>query len=179
LIRQKIPAGIAGKKTGDLMTNGTGKYTLFIFVFALFYMLTSCNSNVVFTDSRKMGESTWNLMEPASFNVEIQDTLKSNNVYFTIRTGSDYPFRNIWLFIRTISPDGKVIGDTIQYFLMDEKGKRLGKGFGDIREINLPYKSNVYFPRKGSYKFSVQHGMRTEDLKGIYDFGLRVEKTTR
>ncbi|MGE5418669.1 MAG: gliding motility lipoprotein GldH, partial [Chloroflexota bacterium] len=70
----------------------------------------------------------------------------------------------------------RIIGDTLQYFLLDEQGKRYGKGFGDIRELNLPYKSNVYFPVKGNYRFTVQHGMREEDLKGVYDFGIRVEK---
>jgi len=161
------------------MTKRINKYSLFIFLIPLSNLLISCDSNVVFSDSKAMDKNTWNLMNSATFNVNIQDTINSNNVHFTIRTGSDYPFRNIWLFIRTISPDGKLIGDTIQYFLMDEKGKRLGKGFGDIREVNLPYKSNVYFPAKGAYRFTVQHGMRTEDLKGIYDFGLRVEKITR
>lgn len=174
-----MPESITGKKTGDLMTKGINKYLLSIFLIALFELLTSCDSSVVFSDSKPMQKSTWNLMDPASFNVKIQDTLISNNIYFTIRTGSDYPFRNIWLFIRTISPEGKVIGDTVQYFLMDEKGKRLGKGFGDIREINLPYKSNVYFPSKGDYRFTVQHGMRAEDLKGVYDFGLRIEKINK
>ncbi len=158
------------------MTKGPDRYPLFILIIILFVLLTSCDSNFVYSDSKDMDKSIWNLMDAADFNVKIQDTLKSNNVYFTIRTGSDYPFRNIWLFIRTISPDGKVIGDTIQYYLMDEKGKRLGKGFGDIREVSLPYKSNVYFPSGGEYRFTVRHGMRTEDLKGVYDFGLRVEK---
>ena len=174
-----MPVSITGEKTGDLMTKGINKYLLFISLIVLFEMLFSCDSNVVFSDSKSMQKSTWNLMDPASFGVKIQDTLTSDNIYFTIRTGSDYPFRNIWLFIRTISPEGKVIGDTVQYFLMNEKGKRLGKGFGDIREINLPYKSNVYFPSTGTYKFTVQHGMRTEDLKGVYDFGLRVEKINK
>ena len=39
-----------------------------------------------------------------------------------------------------------------------------------------PYKSNVYFPRNGTYKFKIQHGMRVEDLKGIYDIGMKIEK---
>jgi gliding motility-associated lipoprotein GldH len=29
---------------------------------------------------------------------------------------------------------------------------------------------------KGSYEFKIQHGMRVENLKGVYDFGLRIEK---
>jgi gliding motility-associated lipoprotein GldH len=115
-------------------------------------------------------------MDIPVFLVPISDTLNSNNVLFTIRNGSSFPFRNIYLFVTTTSPDGKKITDTLQYNLADEKGKWFGKGFGDIHELKLPYKSNVYFPLKGTYEFRIQHGMRVENLKGVYDFGLRIEK---
>jgi gliding motility-associated lipoprotein GldH len=142
-------------------------------------LLASCHSNIVYTDSKVMRKNIWNLMDVASFKVPVTDTLSSNKVMFTIRTGSAYPFRNIYLFVTTISPAGKSITDTLQYNLADEKGKWYGKGFGDIHELNLPYKSNVYFPLKGIYQFTIQHGMRTEDLKGVYDLGLRIEKVRK
>ena len=157
------------------MITGINKYSFSLLLISLI-LLSSCNSNVVFTESKVMNKNTWNLLNISSFKVPITDTLKSNNVIFTIRTGSSYPFRNIYLFVTTTSPDGKSITDTLQYNLADEKGKWLGKGFGDIHELNLPYKSNIYFPVKGIYQFNIQHGMRIEDLKGVYDVGLRVEK---
>jgi len=137
-------------------------------------LLPSCESDVVFSDSRAMTGNVWKLMDIPDFKFSVTDTLTSNNVLFTIRTGSSYPFRNIFLFVTTTSPDGKSITDTLQYNLSDEKGKSYGKGFGDIHELNLPYKSNVYFPAKGTYQVKIQHGMRIEDLKGVYDFGLRI-----
>jgi gliding motility-associated lipoprotein GldH len=174
--KRKIQRNLTiGRKTEGLMTKRTSRLLFSCLLAALLYQLTSCNSNVVFTDFKVMDNSTWDLLDPASFAVQVDDTLHSNKVFFTIRTGSDYPFRNIWLFVTTASPEGKVIGDTLQYYLIDDKGKRFGKGFGDIREVSLPYKSNVYFPLKGTYRFTVQHGMRTGELKGIYDVGLRVE----
>jgi gliding motility-associated lipoprotein GldH len=104
------------------------------------------------------------------------DTVSKTNVSFTIRTGSDYPFRNIFLFVTASSPDGKSITDTLEYELADEKGNWFGKGSGDVHELNLPYRSNVFFPLKGNYVFKIQHGMRTVDLKGVYDIGVRIEK---
>jgi gliding motility-associated lipoprotein GldH len=139
-------------------------------------LLLSCN-NVVYTDSIQMPGKKWELMNIPSFSVPVDDTLNSHDVIFTIRTGSAYPFRNIYLFVQTTSPDGKFITDTLEYSLADEKGNWFGKGFGDIHELNLPYKSNVYFPVKGTYQFNIQHGMRIEDLNGVYDFGLRIKKT--
>jgi gliding motility-associated lipoprotein GldH len=126
-----------------------------------------------------MPDETWKLTNIPTFKVPITDTINSNNVIFFIRNGSSYPFRNIYLFVITTSPDGKQITDTLQYNLANEKGTWYGKGFGDVHELNLPYKSNVYFPKKGIYDFKIQHGMRDENLKGIYDFGLRIEKVKK
>jgi len=148
----------------------------FIFVLTFLLLLLSCNSNIVYTNSQVMAEDTWKLMDIPAFKVPITDTLNSNNVIFTIRSGSSFPFRNIYLFVTTTSPDGKKITDTLQYNLADQKGKWYGKGFGDVHELILPYKSNVSFPLKGIYEFKIQHGMRIENLKGVYDFGLRIEK---
>ncbi|MDO9339716.1 MAG: gliding motility lipoprotein GldH [Bacteroidales bacterium] len=160
------------------MIKGINRYS-FVLILTSLVLLSSCNSNVVYTDSLEMPERTWKLLDIPAFKIPVTDTLNSNNVFFTIRTGSSYPFRNIYLFVTTTSPDGKSITDTLQYNLADEKGKWYGKGFGDIHELNLPYKTNVYFPVKGSYQFKIQHGMRVEDLKGVYDFGLRIEKISK
>ncbi len=160
------------------MIKGINRYS-FVLILTSLVLLSSCNSNVVFTDSLEMPGRTWKLLDITAFKIPVTDTLNSNNVFFTIRTGSSYPFRNIYLFVTTTSPDGKSITDTLQYNLADEKGKWYGKGFGDIHELNLPYKTNVYFPLKGSYQFKIQHGMRVEDLKGVYDFGLRLEKISK
>jgi gliding motility-associated lipoprotein GldH len=160
------------------MTKRNNRYS-FILILTSSLLWLSCNKNVVYTDSVPMPAKKWELMTIPSFRVAIDDTLNSNNVIFTIRTGSSYPFRNIYLFVQTKSPDGKLITDTLQYFLADEKGNWYGRGFGDIHELNLPYKSNVYFPVKGTYQFSIRHGMRIEDLNGVYDFGLRIEKTAK
>ncbi len=139
----------------------------------------SCGRKVVYTDTHEMPDRTWSLMDVPEFQVPVTDTVTKENVLFTIRTGSSYPYRNIYLFVSTSSPDGRKITDTLQYNLADDKGKWYGKGLGDIHELSLPYKSNVFFPVKGTYIFRIQHGMRIEDLKGVYDVGLRIEKVSK
>lgn len=160
------------------MIKGIPRFSLLIILTSLL-LLESCNSKVVYTESLAMPGKIWALMNTPTFRMPVIDTINSNNVFFTIRTGSSYPFRNIYLFVTATSPNGKAITDTLQYNLADEKGKWYGKGFGDIHELNLPYKSNVFFPVKGTYQFKIQHGMRIENLKGVYDLGLRVEKISK
>jgi gliding motility-associated lipoprotein GldH len=160
------------------MIKELSSYTL-VLLLTFLLLFASCRSNVVYTDSKVMPEKTWKLFNIPTFKMAVTDTINGNNVFFTIRTGTSYPFRNIYLFVTTTSPNGKNLTDTLQYYLTDEKGNWYGKGFGDIHELKLPFKTNVYFPLKGTYQFKIQHGMRVEDLKGVYDFGVRVEKINK
>jgi len=146
---------------------------------AVILFLASCGRDVVYTDTVPMKDKTWELDNIPDFNVRINDTSQLNDISFTIRTGSSYPFRNLYLFVSAYSPDGRTVSDTIEYKLADEKGNWFGKGFGDIHELSLPYRSNVYFPVKGSYRFKIRHGMRIGSLTGVYDFGLRIVKTEK
>jgi gliding motility-associated lipoprotein GldH len=160
------------------MVNGRNRLPILIVITAAL-ALTSCRDNVVFNNAQDMPGKIWSLSNVPVFRVTVDDTLHSNNISFSIRTGSSYPFRNIYLFVTTISPLGAVMTDTLQYNLADEKGRRYGKGFGDIRELTLPFRLNVFFPVKGIYTVKVQHGMRLQDLNGVYDFGMRVDRISK
>ena len=157
------------------MRRKTTNSIFFISVLAILALNCTRSKNVIFTDSAVMPNATWSLSDNPDFRIIVNDSTTRTNIFFNIRTGSKYPFRNIWLFV-----NGKTsITDTLQYDLADEKGSWYGEGFGDIHELKLPYRQNVFFPAKGTYHFKIQHGMRAEDLTGVYDIGIRVEKTGR
>lgn len=160
------------------MAKGLNRYP-FLLCVIISLILTACHSRTIFTDSVPMPGHQWTLENTAVFTPAITDTLKSTNIYFNIRTGSSYPYRNIFLFVSTTSPAGKTITDTLQYMLADEKGKWYGNGTGGVHELRLPFKAGVYFPVKGTYTFRICHGMRSETLKGVYDFGLRIENSIK
>jgi gliding motility-associated lipoprotein GldH len=151
----------------------------FLLITLIALYCTGCRNNVTFTDSTAYRSETWNIENVTEFNPEISDTATIQNIFFNIRTGSAYPFRNIWLFVNTVSPSGKSLTDTLQYLLADEKGKWYGRGIGDVKELNLPFRSGVWFPEKGVYHFKIRHGMRVENLKGVYDLGLRIESAKK
>ncbi len=146
-----------------------------VLILLLLLVAASCGKDTLFTGSSVMPGNIWRVAGISSFSFQVDDTLGNNDILFTLRTSSSYPFRNIYLFVTTTAPDGKIMTDTLEYDLADEKGNRYGKGFGDVRELVLPYRTNVFFPVSGTYTVDIQHGMRMEDLRGVYDIGLRVE----
>ncbi len=140
-------------------------------------LLFSCDSNGVFEDYKTIGETGWNKDSLVVFPVMLDSTSEDFNLYINIRNNGNYPNSNIWLFVEIQSPDGEILSDTIEYTLADNRGRWLGSGIGDLFDNQFLYKRNVYFPLEGEYKFVIQHGMRTSNLRGIQDIGFRIEKT--
>lgn len=147
-------------------------------LFALIFILcaVSCRSDIIFTDSVVIPEKKWTIDNIITFEVPVTDTLSRAEITFPIRTGSEYPFRNLYLFISASSPNGIIIADTIEYQLANGNGEWYGRGAGDIHELELPFRKNIYFPNTGNYSFRIQHGMRNLELSGVYDIGIRVTK---
>ena len=142
-------------------------------------LLSSCGGKAIFADTYEIKSGVWELSDVANFTFGNSDSLVTTDVEFLIRTGPDYPYRNIYLFVTSSSPDGKSMTDTLEYYLSDEKGNRYGKGTGGLFELRLPYKSNVFFPEKGNYFFSIRHGMRIMDLSDVYDIGIRITEAEK
>ncbi|MDX9928481.1 MAG: gliding motility lipoprotein GldH [Bacteroidales bacterium] len=157
------------------MATGTGTIKLTL-ILALVAFLVSCRQNITFTGQVNFGPEGWSKNAPARFTTEITDTTSASSVKIILRTGSDYPFRNIYLFVTTHAPGGFTMTDTLEYMIADAKGNRYGKGTGDIRELRLNYRTNVFFPASGLFVFEIEQAMRTEPLKGVYDIGLRIER---
>ncbi len=149
---------------------------LIIAFFITSSILVSCNPGNIYTESEKIPGYTWNTGNIITFMAPIADTTNACDINLVIRTSKSYPYRNIFLFVKTSSPAGYSIKDTVEYFLADEKGNWYGSGLGDINDLSVPFKTNVIFPENGTYVFNIQHGMREPDLNGVTDIGIRIIK---
>jgi len=135
-----------------------------------------CDPNRVYEDFTEIPLHVWDVDNKPVFRIFISDTVASHNIYINIRNGFGYSYSNLYIFLTTTSPTGQWTCDTIDCILADKRGKWFGSGWGDIHELQLPYKQNIRFPVSGYYSFMFEQAMRTEHLKEIYDIGLRIEK---
>lgn len=145
-----------------------------VLLFVLFF--SSCDKNRIFDDYKGIPDNNWSSSNVIKFEVDIADIETPTNFYINVRNADGYPFNNLFLFIKTTFPDGKMSNDTLECILADENGKWLGSGMGDIYDNQIPFKKNVRFPTAGKYTFEIQHGMRTDIIPLIMDIGLRIEK---
>jgi gliding motility-associated lipoprotein GldH len=142
----------------------------------LLLLLFSCDQNLVFEDYKNMPQTKWNASEVAKFNVPLAEKNIPYNFYINVRVQNDYGFANLFLFMKTLYPSGKISIDTVECFLADVDGRWLGNRSGNSIDNRILLRSKMKFEETGQYSFEFEQAMRDTVLAGIEDFGIRIEK---
>ncbi|MGY5355210.1 gliding motility lipoprotein GldH [Wenyingzhuangia sp. IMCC45467] len=153
-------------------------------IYLIFFIsCISCDANKEYDSYQSMKNGLWNLEEPVIFEVDIEDTKSQQNVFLNVRTDSQYQYRNLYVISKMILPNGAILQDTLEYEMADAFGNSLGDGMTDVKENKLYYLEKYRFTKKGTYTFEFYQAMRKrgeieglQELKGVTDVGLRIEK---
>jgi gliding motility-associated lipoprotein GldH len=86
-----------------------------------------------------------------------------------------YDYQNLWLLCEEVQPDGASLKDTVECMLADDFGKWNGNGF-TLFQNQFVLRNHYIFPDTGKYTVGIRHGMRNDNLRGIEDIGLFIEK---
>jgi len=139
--------------------------------------LSACDRDLLFEENLKIADSEWHRDEKAKFQFEVEDTLATYDLYLNIRHGGEYPYKNLYLFTETHSPNGLMAKDTAQMIFADMEGRWMGKGIGGIYDYQFKFKEKIEFPVKGEYEVEIEQGMRDEVVPQLTDIGIRIERS--
>ncbi|SRR5690554_2508329 len=146
-------------------------------------LLTSCDKQMVY-DQYVSYPNQWERDSIAGFEFVAPDTTQTYQLFINLRNTSDYPYNNLFLITRLTFPNGRVLGDTLEYRMAAPSGQWLGTGFGEVKENKLWYKENFRFSEEGTYRMEIQQAMRKggstrslDTLKGVTEVGFRIENT--
>lgn len=148
------------------------------------FLAMACNNDAVYDQFKSLPNAEWHKDSIVNFKFNPLDTISRNNLFINLRNNNDYQYSNLFLIVAIDFPNNTSIKDTLEYEMTTKEGAFLGEGLTDLKENKLEYKTNVIFPVTGEYNINVQQAMRKsgvvlgiENLKGITDIGLRIEKT--
>ena len=150
---------------------------VFLSLGIILFFISSCNKNVVFSQYQNFEENDWYVKNKVKFEMEITDAQSLHDVSVMVRHADAYPYSNLFMFLTTQYPDGKITTDTLECILANGKGEWLGNGAGDIFDITIPLKKSVRFPLAGKYSFTFEQAMRTDPLPLIMDLGFEIKKS--
>lgn len=144
-------------------------------------ILCSCSNNIIYSHFQSFPINGWDKDTAINFNFSIEDTIQPCDILLYVRHTQAYPYQNMWLFIdkqMINNSDTILLGkDTIEFYLADERGRWLGNGYGNIKEMPVLYEQKTLFPNSGQYSITISQGMRENVLKGVSDIGLKIEKS--
>ena len=86
-------------------------------------VLVACDRNMVYEDIRDVPSKHWQSSDTLVFKIPVSDTVSVQNIVFTIRNSSSYHYANLFLFVKTTSPKGAEVQDTLEVPLADEHGR--------------------------------------------------------
>lgn len=143
----------------------------------LFFIVSSCDSNSVFEGKKDFTDRYWVFDNPAEFEFEINETDKTYNLLFNIRSTAKYPYQNIYLQYYLEDSTGRLLSKDLKNIqLFDSKtGLPFGKGLGDLYDIKKIFLEQYSFSNNGKYKLRIDQFMRQDSLAEIMSVGLRVE----
>jgi len=145
--------------------------------------LTSCVEPAVFHADVPVPEGRWDRTFKPSFSFEITDTVNKHDVFIDLRHTGEYPFSDLFLFVELAGPGGRAARDTVECILADPSGQWFGKGLGSIfadrYRPKVLYKLGNRFPANGRYSITLEQAMRTEQLQGLLDVGISIERSKR
>lgn len=133
--------------------------------------LTSCHSDTVFSEFQAIPTKEWSVDVKPQFDYTIMDAEASYNIVLYVRHTERYPYQNMWLFVNN---NHRI--DTIEFYLADDRGQWLGDRHYGFIEMPVLLEENYHFPDTGTYRMTVQHGMRDSLLRGVSDIGVEVTK---
>ncbi len=145
-------------------------------------LANSCmDKNYVFDQNVEIPNAKWVASDKAILKLNVSDTVSQHNFYINVRNTEAYPYRNLYVFVKTIFPNQKVKKDTVGIILADNTGKWLGSGSGFLSSSQhlsntILYQYNKRFPIPGEYRFEIEQAMRTDTLVGIQNIGLKIDK---
>jgi gliding motility-associated lipoprotein GldH len=162
----------ANKTKRNTFLSFRGALTLLV----LMLIISGCDRNMVFEKNKSLPEAVWKSKDIIKFNVPIDNENSLYNYYLNVRVTSQYKFANLFLFMKTLYPNGQFSIDTVECFLADVNGRWMGSRSGKIINNRIPLRKSMKFPLQGVYSFEFEQAMRDTALAYIEDFGIRIEK---
>jgi len=146
-----------------------------LFPFLLIVLLVACSEAPLYEKAYSFKNREWKQDEKMKFVVDIKDTSKVYDFTLSVRTTTDYKYSNLWMFMKTIAPDGSIGREPIQMYITNPDGSWIGTKSGSTVETPLYFKKRK-LPLKGKYTFIIEQGITDSKVTEILDLIFRVEE---
>lgn len=133
-----------------------------------------CNRKAIYSHYETIATNGWNRADTIRFDIKPSEESVSASGTINIRINDDYPFTTLTLAVsEQILPDGVCFQDTIQFSLIDDKGRSLGQG---INLHNFQQPLHAYKFTDDQHLIVKVHHLMDQQLPGIINVGVSLQR---
>jgi gliding motility-associated lipoprotein GldH len=139
-------------------------------------LLTACNSDLIFDESKDIPDASWSYDNPLPFEFEVKDTTKTYQVLLEVEHAGDFGFQNCYVQITTRFPNGEEKKQAVSLELAAQSGIWNGQCSGNTCSLEIPLQAKAKFKAPGKHSITVEQFMRVNPLPGIKAIGLKIKQ---
>ena len=146
----------------------------FVFLLAIF-VLTACGEQPMYEKVYSFDNQKWDQNVKLEYPVKIENINKEYNFTLFLRTTTDYKYNNLWVFMKTETPDGTIAREPFEIRITNDDGSWIGTKTGTVVETQLNFVRRK-LPKEGTYTFTLEQGITESIIDEVLDLGFRVEE---
>ena len=138
-------------------------------------VLFSCGEQPFYEKVVAFDDREWKLDVKPEFSFEVKDVEKEYDFTLSLRTSTDYKYSNLWVFMKTITPDGTVAREPFEIVITNPDGSWVGEKTGSVVTTPLYFRSRK-LPKAGKYSFIIEQGITQSTVDEVHDLTFKVEE---
>ena len=144
--------------------------------FALIAILfISCGEQPFYEKSYSFQGREWKQDVKPVYEVDFTDVSQEYDFTLSLRTSTDYKYSNLWVFMKTETPDGTTSREPFEVVITNPDGSWVGEKSGSIVTTPLYFRRRK-LPSRGTYKFTLEQGITASVIDEVHDLSLRIDK---
>lgn len=151
------------------------RHSLFILLLPL-AILFSCAEKPFYEKSYSFEGREWKQNVKLVYEVDFYDVSKPYDFTLFLRTSTDYKYNNLWLFMKTETPDGTTAREPFEIKITNPDGSWIGEKSGSIVTTPLYFRSRK-MPLKGKYTFTLEQGITQSTIDEVHDLTLMINES--
>lgn len=147
-----------------------------LLILFLFIVFVGCDESRVYEKHQSpAAELEWSSKDTIGFYVDIADTLSTYDLIFALRYAQGFPVSNLKVEMQHQLPDGSQRFQMHDITVSDASGNYMGKGLGDIWDLEQTIISGLKFKQKGIHTFRFAPSMSIDPVPLVMEVGLVVK----
>ena len=147
-------------------------------ILASLWMLSSCQSNVLYSDTINIPDASWEDAQKISFEFDVEDSTTLYQLVARLKHNTDYAYENLYVNIRTVYSNGKIVEDPLSLEMADKSGQWYGACSGNTCTLDIMLQEKILFLPSGHYQIVFEPYMRVAPIVGIQSIGLTVQRVS-